>query len=72
MSTRVQLAGGPPFSNTVLGVFVPHQFTSATNFLSLYLLTNTRQHPCILHALERFYFRDGDVVSYEEHFGHTV
>ena len=51
---RVLLAGGPPFSNTVLGVFVPHQFSSATNFLSLYLLTNTRQHACILHALERF------------------
>ena len=53
---RVLLAGGPPFSNTVLGVFVPHQFTSATNFLSLYLLTNARQHACILHAVERFTF----------------
>ena len=53
-STRVQLAGGPPFSNTVLGIFTPHQFTSATNLLSLYLLTNARQHACILHALERF------------------
>ena len=53
-STRVQLAGGPPFSNTVLGIFVPHQFTSATNLLPLNLLTNTRQHPRILHALERF------------------
>jgi hypothetical protein len=56
LSTRVQLAGGPHFSNAVLGIFVPHQFTSATNLLPLYLLTNTRQHPCILHALERVTF----------------